>query len=177
MQYLREITESDLKIINAFRNDSELVDMLAAPYRFINLESDQKWFQSYLNNREHNIRCAICLDELTEPVGFIYLLNINWIFRTADFGIMIGDGKHRSKGVGRIATLDMLRHGFVDLNLNRIQLRVLNNNINAIGLYKSIGFVEEGILRQAIVKEDAYQDLILMSILKQDFKEKYKVND
>ncbi|MBA9025651.1 GNAT family N-acetyltransferase [Peribacillus huizhouensis] len=170
MVYLREITEGDLKVINKHRSDKELITSLVTPFRYINNETDDKWFQSYQNNRNNNIRCVICTKESDEVVGVAYLLNIDWITKSAEFGIFIGELNYRGKGIGKKATIEMLQHGFNDMNLNRIQIRVLENNIPAINLYNKMGFKEEGLLREAIFKNNEYHNLIIMSILKQEFK-------
>jgi len=60
----------------------------------------------------------------------------------------------------------MLKHGFENLNLNRIFLMVFADNARAIKAYESAGFTREGILRQGIYKNGHYQDLILMSVLR-----------
>lgn len=46
MYKLRELERKDLTIINSWRNDYELIEQLGAPFRYINLEVDQKWFVS-----------------------------------------------------------------------------------------------------------------------------------
>lgn len=169
MVYLREITESDLEIINTFRNKRELVGSLVTPFRYINMETDDKWFKGYQNSRNNNIRCVICLEENDKIVGVIYLLNIDWISRSADFGIFVGEPNLRGKGIGKKATKEMLKHGFYDMNLNRIQLKVLENNRHALNLYSKIGFKEEGLLRKSIFKNNEFHNLIIMSILRHEF--------
>ena len=65
---------------------------------------------------------------------------------------MIGKEEYRGKGVGTFAIRTMISHAFFNLNLRRIQLGVLENNIIAINLYKKVGFIEEGRKRKAIYK-------------------------
>ena len=169
MIYLREISEKDIDVINNYRRDKKLVASLGAPFRYINIETDRNWFNSYQNNRSNNVRCAICLKNNDEFVGVIYLTNIDWISRTADFAISIGASRHRGKGIGREATLKILEHAFYDMNLNRVQLRVLDTNEPALKLYKSIGFKQEGLLREVVWKNNKYHNLFVMSILKKEF--------
>ncbi len=170
MIYIREIMESDLEIINNFRSIRELMDSLLAPFRYINPESDKEWFLAYQAVRKNNIRCAICLEETNEVIGVVYLLNIDWIVRTAEFSIFIGDKNMRGKHYGERASILMLEHAFKDLNLNRIQLRVLKANTLAIGLYEKLGFRIEGIQRQAAFKNSSFHDVVIMSILNDEFK-------
>lgn len=48
MYKLRELERKDLEQINKWRNDPELIELLGAPYRFINLEVDTKWYENYM---------------------------------------------------------------------------------------------------------------------------------
>ena len=169
MIYLREISEDDLVYINKFRNNKDLQSFLVAPFRYINIETDKKWLSSYQNNRNNNIRCVICHENDTNILGVVYLLDIDWINRTANFGIFISSESMRGKGYGKYATKLMLEHAFYNMNLNRVQLRVLEKNDRAIKLYKNVGFIEEGILRDAVFKENCYQNLVVMGILRSDF--------
>ena len=45
MYKLRELERKDLKKINSWRNDEEIIALLGAPYRFINQEVDEKWYE------------------------------------------------------------------------------------------------------------------------------------
>ena len=51
MYKLRELERKDLTIINSWRNDYELIEQLGAPFRYINLEVDQKWIDCYMSNK------------------------------------------------------------------------------------------------------------------------------
>ena len=169
MIFLREITQEAISTINMWRRSKELLQSLVAPFRFINQETDEAWFTQYMSSRAKNVRCAICLTQTKEIVGTIYLLNIDQVTRSCEFGIMIGELSHRGKGIGMRATSMIIDHAFLDLNLNRIQLRVKPSNASAVALYKKCGFQQEGILREAIYKDGYYEDLIMMSLLKKDY--------
>jgi diamine N-acetyltransferase len=53
--------------------------------------------------------------------------------------------------------------------MNRLWLLVLENNEPAKNLYKKMGFVNEGVQRQAIFKEGQYHDYIMMSLLRGEY--------
>ena len=169
MVYLRELTGSDIPIINKWRQNQELVGMLGGPFRYVNLETDEKWFQAYMNNRNSQVRCCICDKESSSVLGVVYLLNIDQIIRSAEFAIMIGSKQDQNKGVGTKATQLMLSHGFNNLNLNRVYLEVLENNHAAVSVYEKCGFTQEGRLREAAYKNGSYCDLLVMSILRKEF--------
>ena len=65
----------------------------------------------------------------------------------------------------------MLEHGFYDYNLNRIELTVLEDNEAAIALYKKLGFVIEGVKRQNCYKKGTYKNTVMMSLLKNEYKQ------
>jgi diamine N-acetyltransferase len=167
---LRELSRNDVPILNEWRQIRDLVDSLGTPFRFVNIETDEDWFSNYMKQRNHNVRCAICLSETKCMVGVVYLLNIDQVARSAEYGIMIGSQENRGKGIGTEATKLILSHAFEDLNLNRVQLRVNPTNKNAIALYLKCGFREEGRLREVVFKNGRYEDLLVMGILKSEFK-------
>jgi UDP-4-amino-4,6-dideoxy-N-acetyl-beta-L-altrosamine N-acetyltransferase len=167
--YLRELTHEDLITINGWRNNKELVDQLGANFHFINIETDNQWFDNYMNNRTNQIRCAIVNNETKKIIGVIYLLSIDFVNRKADLSIFIGDIENHNKGYGSQAIIKMLKHAFDDINLNRVSLIVLSDNIRAINVYKKCGFSEEGLIRQYAFKNGSYKDMIIMSILRQEF--------
>lgn len=168
MYRLRELCCEDLEIINMWRNDSELINCLGAPFRYINIEVDKQWFESYMNNRNTTVRCAIVSDN-NEIQGLISLTNIDYINRAAVLHIMIGDKNSRNKGMGSFAVHEVLKHAFMNLNLHRVKLDVLENNMAAQHVYEKCGFVKEGISRKAVYKNGCYIDLIQYSILKEEF--------
>jgi RimJ/RimL family protein N-acetyltransferase len=68
------------------------------------------------------------------------------------------------------ATSAMCKDGWSVRCLHRVQLTVLPHNEHAIGLYKQVGFIEEGRTRQAIFKDGKYIDLIQMAILSGEYR-------
>lgn len=165
--YLRELERADLPVINRWRNDKNLINFLGAPFRFINIEIDEKWFDAYLSNRSNNIRLAICESVSNKLLGVVHLIQIDWINRSGELGMQIGDTAHQGIGVGFQALVKIMEHAFNDLNLHRLHIKILDNNERAIRLTKKVGFIEEGRFRQAIFKNGQYIDLICLSILKE----------
>jgi RimJ/RimL family protein N-acetyltransferase len=95
-------------------------------------------------------------------------------FRTSNYSednknIYIGADLHsdyRGKGLGYTSYAQFIPYLFNSLKLNKISLEVLSTNMNAIKLYKKLGFVEEGIKRQEVYKNGKWVDSIVMSMLK-----------
>lgn len=168
MYLLRELKREDIIFINEWRNDKSLIDNLGANFRYINYDVDDNWYNNYLQNRHTTVRCSI-VDDKNCVLGLVSLTNIDCINRSAEFHIMIGNVENRGKGIGYFATKQLLNHAFNNLNLNRIELAVFDDNLRAVNLYKKVGFKQEGRKRQAIYKNGSYKDITMMAILKGEF--------
>ena len=99
-------------------------------------------------------------------------MNIDWRNRQAEVGISIGEERFWSQGYGRDAMVLMLRHGFLNLGLNRIYLRVVfETNPRAVHSYEKAGFVHEGRMRQAYYQDGKFIDDLLMSVLHSEWQD------
>lgn len=169
MHKLRELEKKDIPTINKWRNDPELIASLGAPFRYINSIVDERWFDSYMNNRNSQVRCSI-VDENDEILGLVSLVNIDHMNQTCEFHIMIGTGDNQGKGAGTFATKEMLNHAFNNLNMHRVELTVLDDNKRAIHLYEKVGFVKEGTKRESNYKQGKFVDMHMYAILRDEFK-------
>ena len=77
----------------------------------------------------------------------------------------------KGKGYGRAALKLIKNYCFEQLKCHRLWLDVFDFNERARHLYRSEGFVEEGIIRECIKREDGYKNLVLMSVLKQEYED------
>jgi RimJ/RimL family protein N-acetyltransferase len=63
----------------------------------------------------------------------------------------------------------LLGYAFRSRNLRRVHLQSLASNERALGAYRAVGFVEEGRLRQHAWVEGAYEDIVLMAVLRSEW--------
>lgn len=168
MLRLRELARKDLESINKWRNNHTLIDFLGAPYRYINIDVDIKWYENYMANRATTVRCAI-VEEDDEILGLVSLTDINHMNQSAELHIMIGDSENQGKGLGTFAVKEILNHAFNNMNLHRVELGVLESNTRAIHLYEKCGFVREGLKREFCYKNGKFENLLVYSCLKNEF--------
>jgi RimJ/RimL family protein N-acetyltransferase len=71
---------------------------------------------------------------------------------------------YRGQGIGEHLIRQTLAAA-KELGLVRIELTVRETNVNAIALYKKVGFEIEGVLRKATYVDGVYTNSIAMSIL------------
>jgi RimJ/RimL family protein N-acetyltransferase len=85
------------------------------------------------------------------------------------FHITLGERDAWGRGLGTEATGLMLEHAFERLGLHRVGLSVFSYNERAIRAYEKAGFVIEGRLRDAIVRDGRYFDEIQMGALAREW--------
>jgi RimJ/RimL family protein N-acetyltransferase len=77
-------------------------------------------------------------------VGNVGLKNHDWRARTAECFIEIGVVSARRRGTGSAAMTQLLNIAFDEVGLRRVRLGVFEFNAAAIGLYRKLGFHDDG---------------------------------
>lgn len=165
---LTALSTSDLSILFDWINDRELV-VNNAPYRPVSQEQHHAWFHT-LQERGDSYIFGIRLVASDKLIGSCQLHSVQLVHHSAELQIRIGDQQERSKGYGTEAVRLLLKFAFCDLNLHRVALQVFHNNLSAIRVYKKVGFVQEGVLRQAAYIDGEYVDIIMMGMLDEDYR-------
>jgi len=164
---LGPLTDADSPSLWQWINDRDLV-LCNAPYRPVHETAHREWFARTLK-RQDLVIFGIRTKHENRLIGVCQLHSIHPVHRSAELQIRIGDGAWRGKGCGREAVTLLLATGFRDLNLRRIYLHVLASNTRAVRLYEHVGFVREGVLREAAHINGDFEDLLVMAILKRDY--------
>jgi RimJ/RimL family protein N-acetyltransferase len=99
-----------------------------------------------------------------ECVGEVVLNEWDEGNRSCSFRTFIGPGG-RDRGLGTEALRLIVGYGFEQLGLHRISLEVYAFNPRAQHVYEKVGFVAEGVLREALCYEAEWIDATVMSIL------------
>jgi RimJ/RimL family protein N-acetyltransferase len=88
--------------------------------------------------------------------------------RCAMLGISLADG-FRGKGYGGEAINWALDWAFQHVGLHRISICAFSFNVNALKLYKKLGFVEEGQEREALYHLRTWHDLVMFGMLEHEW--------
>lgn len=165
--YLRPVEAEDAKFLSKGENEPTVRDslFLALPVSLIN---EQEKVEQYIKSKDA-IVLIVVEKETDKPIGQTAFFRIDYISRAAIFYLAILDPAHWSKGYGSEATQLMVDYAFKTLNLNRIQLHVCAENEPAIKIYERVGFIKEGVLRQAMFRNGNYVDFWVMGILRSDW--------
>lgn len=138
----------------------------------------------HLPNRAKKVREGIEKEQSEDPntiafsvraladdrlIGFVAFDGINWRHGETFVAIGIGDPAYRGNGYGTDAMRVMLRYGFMELNLNRIQLDAFSYNERAIKSYLKAGFAEEGRQRGMLLRNGERWDFVYMGVLRDEW--------
>lgn len=101
-------------------------------------------------------------------VGRIGLHHINLLHKNASIGYWIAKDSE-GKGIMLRSCTALINHGFSELNLNRMDIRAATKNVRSRAVAERLGFGKEGILREAELVNNQFQDLVLYSILRKEW--------
>jgi len=170
---LRAPEREDIPHFTAWVNDPEVRAGLLLVLPMSKAE-EENWYEAMLTRpaAEHPMTIEIEQPDGTWlAIGNCGFHNMDWRCHSSEVGILIGEKPFWNQGYGTKAMHLLLKHGFETLNLHRIYLHVFANNPRAIRSYVKTGFVHEGILRHDMYKDGKYIDVMVMSVLRDDWKE------
>jgi len=150
-----------------WRNDFEVQRTFGAPLRPVTIEERTRWFDEQVASDAHWF--TIYERESLRPIGTTDLYEINLRYRTASFGMLIGEADARGKGYGTEVTRLMLDYAFTALSLHNVMLIVVEYNLAGRRAYEKAGFREMGRRRQADIMNGVVYDEIYMDCVASEF--------
>lgn len=162
---MRKLELKDVDFMYECLTDVSVTKYMKLQEKSITKENCKNFIKNSMTKENINFAITNCKDEW---VGTVSLKNINYVDKCAEFAI-ISNPKIHGSGLNFDATKEILRYRFYDLQLNRVYLNVLKDNLRANHFYEKVGFVYEGCFRKAICINSSYFDLNWYSILKNEF--------
>jgi diamine N-acetyltransferase len=154
---LTRATEADLGFVHDAEADPE-----TAPYI---TQCSRARHAQLLEDPNEALLLAV---EAGNPVGFVLLAGLTNEHRGIELRRIVVLDKGR--GVGRRVLELTLEHAFGELGAHRVWLDVMPHNQRARRAYAAVGFVEEGLLRDALLVGGAYESLVVMSVLEPEWR-------
>lgn len=156
-------------------DDPEIMRYFGQKYYKMPKVEVEKYIKSINNQTVEEVAWGIYEknNSLIGGVGAQYDL----INRCAEIWILIGEKSKWGKGYAKESLFLVIDNLFNEYNLHRLEIITTKTFTQAIGLYKSLGFVEEGLRRESDYNYivNSYEDEIIMGLLKPDW-QKLKIN-
>ena len=167
--YLRFLEESDItEDYIGWLNNHEVTRYLETGKFPSTPQTVRKYLERFIESTTDLI-FAIVDRETEQHIGNITLNNINWIHRTADTGILIGQKEFWGRGYAFEAWSLIIEYAFERLGLRKIIAGSIADNLPSIHVLKKLGFKIEGTFRQQFLVEGAYRDAVCFGLFKEEF--------
>jgi ribosomal-protein-alanine N-acetyltransferase len=169
--YLRELRLSDVEQGNWYSwfNDPEVTTFQNKGI-FPNTREAQKKYFDQLGSSSKDVVLAIIEKESNLHIGNVGLHNIDWVHRSAELGIVLGERSAWGKRYGKKAWQMITDYGMYTLNLRRIFAQIMEGNIASCKSAEAAGFKREGVIREVYFKNGKYINLFYYNLLKSDLK-------
>jgi RimJ/RimL family protein N-acetyltransferase len=168
--YLNPISEKDIPQIVSFAND-EIGRIIGSNSGKIAYET--KFKERIIESQKTDEIFGIFSKETDDIVGDISIHSIDKYNRSATLSMGIGNDSYRNRGFGKEALVLMLKHAFIDINLESINLGTWEFNKRAIHVYEKVGFKIMGRRRNARIVGNKVFDEIYMDIISKEYFEMY----
>lgn len=112
---------------------------------------------------------AICLNTDQSCVGVCRLDNVAWQARSAQFHIGILNEDYLTPEILVDTIQTVLQFVYWEANLNRIHIQCVEDNTLIREALETLGFTNEGHLRQEAYRKGQYLDICIYSILQREW--------
>lgn len=136
--------------------------------KFIGQSTKEQHERIISNNKEEHL--TIFKKENRKVVGYYILQGVQ--SKNKSMLIKRIAITEKRKGYGRESLQAIKKYCFETLEFHRLWLDVFDYNSRAIHLYETEGFQREGVMRECVLKNGIYHNLILLSLLKQEYFQK-----
>jgi len=164
---LRPFRSSDVDDRRALGKDPEIIEMFGGSPDFrepvaMTQDEAQEWVDHLVADPDPLLWAV---EHDGRLVGTTQLHSLREDDRKAQFSIGLLDRRCWGRGLGSEVTRAVVRHGFEEVGLHRIGLKVFAHNERALRCYARCGFVVEGREREAAYVGGAWRDDVIMGIL------------
>ncbi len=165
---LRTIENEDLELIRKWRNEQTDILRQVKPISY----NEQKDYFSNIHKDPKQILFALTANDVF--VGYCGLVNINYIYSTAEVSFIAKTGWESERTLKYkdlfTFTLDSLsEYAFNTLNLNRIWVETYEFRKKHINILENFGFIQEGVLREHVYIKGKKHNCIIHSVLKNEY--------
>ena len=128
------------------------------------IENTRDFIRRNLMQFADNKGFAIAIWHQGEMAGQIEYNYLDWVNRKTEIGYWLG-ASFQGKGLVTKACRVLIDHAFNELKLNRVEIRCGAGNTRSRKIPEKLGFIEEGVVRQAEWLHDRCVDLVIYGML------------
>ncbi|MBV8520064.1 MAG: GNAT family N-acetyltransferase [Acidobacteria bacterium] len=162
---LRAFEREDAERCYRWMNDPNIVRTLKSRYP-IAFQNEIEWLDRAMHPSPSERHFAIERKDDRSHVGNASIHDIDWVSRTGEFGLFIGEPSAWNRGFGTDAIVTLVRFAFDEMNLRKLRIHIFDYNDRAKHILETHGFVQEGRLAREFYREGSYHDIVILSIFR-----------
>jgi ribosomal-protein-alanine N-acetyltransferase len=169
---LRKITLDDVQDIFEYASDKEIDKYISWDYHK-SVDDTNKYINDVLQKYSDDLPSAwgVIHKQKNKLIGTCGYLIINQNHKFAEIGYVLSR-KYWNKGFVTEAVGEVIKYSFERLNLNRIQIHSVVENIASSRVAEKVGMKFEGILRERFIMKGEFVNVKIYSILKKEWMNK-----
>lgn len=171
--YLKKLDKNYIEEYWEGFNNCDIESMIFTGTQQVFSKTDIENYLENISSDRSRVDFLIFSKGSNKIIGEVVINDIDRNNRSGNIRIIINKKEDFSKGYGTEAMILALNYGFGMFNLHRIELEAFPFNPRAVHVYEKIGFKREGIRRDGAYYNHKYYDTITMSILEDEFRERY----
>ncbi|MFW0886806.1 UNVERIFIED_CONTAM: UDP-4-amino-4,6-dideoxy-N-acetyl-beta-L-altrosamine N-acetyltransferase [Pseudomonas sp. JL1] len=159
---IRKMTVDDLDVVLAWRNHAEIRRYMYTQHE-ITIEEHRGWFERASQDARKHL---LVFEVGGKPQGFVNISE-QTSYGVADWGFYIAPDA--AKGTGRQLGQTALEYAFRALNLHKVCGQALAFNERSIQFHRTLGFQQEGTLRDQHYDGENYHAVICFGLLSNEW--------
>ena len=169
---LRELRGDDAPTLFSMLSTNETARFISPPPTTI--EGFQRFVDWAIRERElGNYICfAVVPEGMSSAIGLFQVRALEPGFATAEWGFALGSPFWGS-GIFADSARLVLDFAFETMGIHRLEARASIVNGRGNGALRKLGAVQEGVLRRSFLRNGAYHDQVLWSLLKEDWQSQH----
>ena len=128
------------------------------------IENARKFVVEAIKNRLDKKTLGLALVRDGHVIGSTGFNRLDWNARVCEIGYWI-DKDEEGKGIVTRACRAMIEYAFDELEMNRVEIRFSTENTKSAAIPERLGFMREGLLRQADVLHGRAHDFLIYGLL------------
>lgn len=168
--YLKALTEEDALSSSWYSwfNDPNTTGLMEKHYFPNTPQLQLEFFRKNIQGARDKLQLGIVPRREEKLVGVISLNQINFLNRSAEISMVIGEPDYRTIEITFESLRLIIEHGFYILNLRRIHGGTVTEDVKNL-LCRTLNFCHEGTSKEAVYLNGKYMDAYQLGLLESQY--------
>lgn len=156
-----DLSNEEREMVRNWRNNENIRKWMYTDH-FISKEEHYRFLESLKQDKKNYY--WLVKNKNNKYLGVMSFTRVDFKNRNAYFGIY-SNPDEKIPGMGILLDMIAISLSFRIAKLHSLKLEVIEDNRQVVNLHQKMGFIEEGRLREFIVKDKIWKDVIVMGMI------------